>query len=183
MCLTSHIFCNIKCIVKVIFQNVCHVNEEPKGIRSFPFLIEGGTKALFFPPPCIFIYLKTKINSVIARNIYVQHLWWREISATSSLSSFQLKPNVWCFLSQQMLTDRTPMIHLGDDDLNPLQQISYSTATAMKSRWLWHGDKKRLANVLLDCSSRGFEGMGWRAWQISKYWKVFHTSRSSFFLG
>lgn len=38
-------------------------------------------------------------------------------------------------LSQvQMLTDRTPMIHLGDDDLNPSQQISSSKATAMKSR-------------------------------------------------
>lgn len=82
-----------------------------------------------------------------------------------------------------MLTDRNPMIHLGDDDLNPSQQISSSKATAMKSRWHWCGDKKRPANIFLDCSNRGFEGIKWWAWQIFTFTnteKVFHTSRSSF---
>jgi len=81
-------------------------------------------------------------------------------------TSAMCTPCVWNSLSQvQMLTARTLMIHLGDDDLNLSQQISSSKVTAMKSRWLRRGDKKRPANVFLDCSSRGFEGIRWWAWQ------------------
>lgn len=103
---------------------------------------------------------------------------WVETSAICT-------PSVWNSLSQvQMLTDRTPMIHLGDDDLNLSQQISSSKATAMKSRWLRRGDKKRPTNVFLDCTSRGFEGIRWWAWQTFTFPNTenfFRTSRSSFF--
>lgn len=58
------------------------------------------------------------------------------------------------------------MIHLGDNDLNPSHQISSSKLSAVKSWCLWHGDKKRPANGFVDCSSRGFEGIRWWAWQI-----------------
>ncbi len=74
------------------------------------------------------------------------------------------------------------MIHLGDDDLNPSQQISSSKATAVKSRWLRHGDKKKTRKCIFWLFQQRFWGnkmMSVTDLYISKYWEV-HTSRSSF---